>query len=95
MSEAEDLRILREIAEKRQKEKQAAGLVSLLLFALLIGWCAYAGNNVEAEKKWCREASAKEFVEQFEARCSQYRSDPAIKYKIERIMAGKDASPFR
>jgi len=85
----EDIRVLREIAEKKQKDQQVAGIVTLLLFALVIGWCTYANSQVEAEKKWCRDASPKEFVAQFETKCAQYRSDPAIKFKIDQILASE------
>jgi hypothetical protein len=87
---SEDVKALRDIAERKQKDQQVAGIVTLLLFALVIGWCAYANNAVETDKKWCREASAKEFVDQFETRCARYRSDPGIQARIERIMAGQE-----
>lgn len=86
---AEDIKVLREIAERKQKDQAIGGMVTLLLFALIIGWCAYANNSIEDEKKWCRDASPKEFVAEFETKCAQYRSDPAIKFKIDQILAGK------
>lgn len=86
----EDIKALRELAERKEKDRQLAGVITLVLFALVIGWCTYASHAVEEDKRWCREASVKEFVDQFEAKCARYRDDPAIKARIERIMSGEE-----
>jgi hypothetical protein len=81
---------IRDLLKKDHQAKQLSALITLLLFALVIGWCIYANNEVEADKKWCREAPAKDFVDQFEKRCAQYRYDPEIKERIERILSGQE-----
>lgn len=84
----EDIKALREIAERDQKAKALAGTVTLLLIVLIAGWCTWASKELEADKKWCINASPKEFVDNFESKCSRYSNDPAIRARIDRIRAG-------
>ena len=83
---------IREIYQKEKKSQAQAAWITLLIVVALFGYCTYSfeqtGKRIEKEKQWCREASATQFVDQFETRCAQYRYEPEIKARIERILAG-------
>ncbi len=94
MNEQEDLKAIRTMLVEERKRKRITVRVSAVTLLIIIGgiivFCTRASNQVEAEKKWCRDAGAEEFVKHFEARCYQYRSDPEIKARIDRILTGKE-----
>lgn len=86
----DDVKALRKIAERKQAGELAAGVFALLFIGLIVGWFIWTTNATEAEKKWCREANAKDFVEQYQSRCAQHSSDPAIRARIDRILSGEE-----
>jgi hypothetical protein len=81
---------IRDIYRQEQRGRFVSAITTLLIFAGIFGYCTHIGNEVEKDKQWCREAPATDFVDQFETRCAQYRFDPAIRKRMDRILAGEE-----
>jgi hypothetical protein len=78
------------IIKQRHQAEAAAGFVVLALIVVFAFYWTRASNEVEADKQWCRQAPAREFVDQFESKCQRYSYDPAIRKRIDDIIAGRE-----